>query len=46
MMKGKKDRKGYAKGGMTTKSGPDRGNGSGGYTSYADKTKATPAKPL
>lgn len=46
-MKGSKDRKGYAKGGMTTKNGPDRGkkNG-GGYSSLADKTKVSPARPL
>lgn len=48
MMKDKKG-KGYADGGMVTKGGPDRGynGGSGGksYTTLADKTKASPAKP-
>lgn len=47
MMKEKKDRKGYAKGGMATKNGPDRGKSmGGGYTGLGDKTKASPAKPL
>lgn len=46
MMKDKKG-KGYAKGGMVTKSGPDRGKSmGGGYTGLGDKTKASPAKPL
>lgn len=45
-----KRKKGYAKGGMVTKSGPDRGYGSGSsggksYTTLADKTQASPAKP-
>lgn len=52
MMKDKKG-KGYAKGGMVTKNGPNRGKKmdgemsmDGGYTGLADKTKASPARPL